>query len=674
MLAGPMPAQAQGIETVTVTAERRPQDEATLPAAVAVIDRTSNDTIGARHPSELLGQVAGVWVSRGSGQEHLTAIRSPVLTGAGACGAFLYLEDGVPVRPAGFCNINGLFEINLEQAQAIEIWRGPAPTLYGSNGLHGLINVVSAKPSPGWQSSVEAWEDDYYRTAVAVGSASGRHGFNTVIARDAGLRANSGFDQFKANVFWQPQLNTGTLQINFAGSYLNQDTAGFITGEDAFRDPVISLSNPNPDAYRDAYAMRLYGRYQRAFGDLHVDLKPYLRHSDMEFLQHFLPGQPVEKNGQSSAGLSLFLSTDAATGLTGGVDIEWVRGFLAETQASPITSGSAFLMETRPAGLHYDYSVTGWLLAPHIGYQTDLGDLWTLELAARLEWVTYSYDNRTLTGNSRPDGTSCGFGGCIFNRPADRKDDFANFAPRISLSRPLADNVLAYLAFGRGFRSPQATELYRLQRQQTVADLDSEQLDSFELGIKADWPGVSMRAAAFRAKKRNFIFRDADGFNVSDGRTRHVGIELSSELRPHPQLTAKLAVTAARHTYRFDRPSAGIVAGLDVDTAPRLLGELSISYRPTGTTRAELRLHHQGDYFLEPANAQSYAGHTVLDLRLGLKRDHWDVQLAIDNLLDRRFADRADFAFGSFRYFPAPGRRVGIRFSFSGGGNGSNTR
>ena len=54
------------------------------------------------HIHEALVRVPGVWISRGSGHEHLTAIRSAVLTGAGACGAFLYLEDGLPIRPAGF--------------------------------------------------------------------------------------------------------------------------------------------------------------------------------------------------------------------------------------------------------------------------------------------------------------------------------------------------------------------------------------------------------------------------------------------------------------------------------------------------------------------------------------------------------------------------------------------
>ncbi|NIL96104.1 MAG: hypothetical protein GTO62_02915, partial [Planctomycetales bacterium] len=67
-----------------------------------------------------------------------------------------------------------------------------------------------------------------------------------------------------------------------------------------------------------------------------------------------------------------------------------------------------------------------------------------------------------------------------------------------------------------------ATELYRLQRQQSVADLDTETLDAAELGLRHSATGWSVNAAAFAGRKRNFIFRDAAGFNVSDGQTRHL--------------------------------------------------------------------------------------------------------------------------------------------------------
>ena len=63
--------------------------------SISVIDAQTIREVAATHPSEVLNRVPGVWVNRGSGQEHLTAIRSAVYTGSGACGEFALLENGI---------------------------------------------------------------------------------------------------------------------------------------------------------------------------------------------------------------------------------------------------------------------------------------------------------------------------------------------------------------------------------------------------------------------------------------------------------------------------------------------------------------------------------------------------------------------------------------------------
>ena len=139
---GTAAAAAQDVEEeVLVVGDRSLSSRAGTAAAVGTVDREALELIRHTHVSESLARVPGVWISRGSGQEHLTAIRSPVLTGAGACGEFLFMEDGVPIRPTGFCNVNNLFELNSEQAERIEVWRGPSSAVLGGNGLRGAINV-----------------------------------------------------------------------------------------------------------------------------------------------------------------------------------------------------------------------------------------------------------------------------------------------------------------------------------------------------------------------------------------------------------------------------------------------------------------------------------------------------------------------------------------------------
>src|SRR5690625_3446113 len=112
------------------------------PQATDTLPKERIERIRPTHPAELFGRLPGVEVTRGSGQEHLTAVRSPLLTGAGACGGLLILEAGVPIRPPGFCNANNLFEVNLAQAEAVSVLRGPGGIGHAAGGLHGVMDIV----------------------------------------------------------------------------------------------------------------------------------------------------------------------------------------------------------------------------------------------------------------------------------------------------------------------------------------------------------------------------------------------------------------------------------------------------------------------------------------------------------------------------------------------------
>ena len=70
----------------------------------------------------------------------------------------------------------------------------------------------------------------------------------------------------------------------------------------------------------------------------------------------------------------------------------------------------------------------------------------------------------------------CTPNGCLYTRPADRSDDFFNVAPKLSISYDITSGAVAYVSLSRGFRPPEITELYRLQRGQQVADLGAHPL------------------------------------------------------------------------------------------------------------------------------------------------------------------------------------------------------
>ena len=653
-------AHAATLEEVIVTATRSPVALADYAGSATRIDAAQTVLVGATHSSELVNRAAGAMIQRGSGEESLTALRSPVLTGAGACGAVLVLEDGIPIRPVGSCNVNELFELNLDQAAAIEVLRGPGSVLYGSSAVHGIINVIPPMPDeiPALGATIEYGSDAWRRLGLAASRDTEDGGYGVVMegTDDGGWRDASGFKEEKLNAVWAGGLGSGRLKLTLSGSNLEQETAGFIEGFNAYRDPAIARSNPDPEAYRDANSLRLAAHYR---GERGGEARVYYRRSRMDFLQHFLLGQPVEDNGQDSGGVMLSTTRDLAGGaLQAGFDAEIARSTLLQAQSGPTTDGPPAANAIRPAGKQYDYSVDSVVAAAYADWHRPLAPRWTLEAGARLEQARYDYDNRMIDGNTDENGVPCP-GGCLYSRPADRNDDFTNFAPRLGLVWQASDAVTAYASLARGFRAPEATELYRLQRQQTVADLDSETADAAEIGLRVRAAAASLDVAAYHMDKDNVILRDSAGFNVSGGKTRHVGIEYEGDWSFAEGWTVTATGTYARHEYRFTaavEQGEQITAGDDMDTAPREVNALRL--RRTGAwLDAELEWLWVGAYWANAANTARYGGHDVGNLRVMLApAKDWSVALRVTNLLDAAYADRADFAFGDYRYFPGRGR------------------
>jgi iron complex outermembrane receptor protein len=72
-----------------------------------------------------------------------------------------------------------------------------------------------------------------------------------------------------------------------------------------------------------------------------------------------------------------------------------------------------------------------------------------------------------------------------------------------------------------------------------------------------------------------------------------------------------------------------------------------------------------GRYFVDAANAHEYGGHDLLNLRVSWQAtDHWRAIVRLNNVTDRAYADRADFAFGNYRYFPGRDRTLFVEVRY----------
>lgn len=635
------------------------------PGSISTIDAAAILSSAADHPAEVLNTLPGVNIQMNSGQEHLIALRSPVLTGGAGQGSVLILENGVPTRASAFGNVNALFEVHHETARAIEIVRGPGSAKYGSNAVHGLINVIHAGPGEleGVELRASASTLSRYRTDIIADNGRNLRG-ELSIQRDLGWRDFTGVDQQKASVFGNFKLGGWDASAWITASNLNQETADFIEGPKAYRDGDLAKTNPDPLAGRDAYSIRAAVRLDREFDFGAVTLTPYAITQEMSFRQHFLPNRSFEENDHQAVGLISRVETEVSDDLVlrYGADAAFARGSLRETQDEPF---GFFPGDSRfPTGTHYDYDVDTTTLALWGEAEWAISD--ELRVLAGLRGETHHYDYST----NIPTGT---FG--RFRVAEDRTDNFDLLTPKLGLIwTPAGGQVSYYVNYARGERAPQASDLYRLQSQQEPGEAETETLDSIEAGLRGRIfdDRLVFDIAAYAARKENFFFRDSDGLNVSNGETEHKGVEAAFDLSILKNVLAVRGTASySDQTYAFNRPvnsaSNSITDGDQIDTAPEWLADLALVWTPVPEFQASVEAEHIGEYFTNPENTVDYPGHTVFHARGQLElREGLEVFLIVRNLFDLNYADRADFAFGNERYFPGEplNATIGVRSLF----------
>ena len=656
---------SQAIEEIQITStSRRSVGLADVNASVSVLSQDDLYLIKSSHYQEALNRLPGVAVHRNNGQESLMAIRSPVLTGAGACGSFLVAENGIPLRSQGFCNVNEMFDAHTENAERIEVVRGPGSAFWGSNAVHGLINVVLPKAGDAGEITLEQGPRGSQRIKGAYGSDYGK--FKQLFLfngqSEEGYRADSGVDQQKLSWLYNYTNDNGTeFDGGFTVINLNQETAGFVAGTNAFEDSNLRTTNPNPEAFRDSINTRMWTSISHSVEDWNLVITPYWRDVNMTFLQHFLPGQPVEDSEHRSLGTQLAGYRDLSSGaqLAIGFDIESTQGNLKQFQPNP-TSGSFFLRNSIPQGRHYDYDVDARQLAAFVNYEQSYDNGWDVSLGLRLENVQYDYENNMINGRTNEFGVACRFG-CRYSRPADRDDSFTNLSPKLALSYALNEEHDLQFRAQRGFRAPQATELYRLQNAQTIAELDSVELDSFEIAFKGAGETWNYSATAYYMDKQNDILTNSARENLNNNHTKHQGLEFSLGLDITETLSFNGVFNLASHTYENSQISGGLdIKGNDVDTAPNTFGNFRLRWRPSSDITAELEWVNMGDYYTNAENTADYEGHDLANLRVQYTlSESITLSLNVLNLTDEAYAERADWTtFTGDRYFPGEPARA----------------
>ncbi|NUZ06772.1 TonB-dependent receptor domain-containing protein [Piscinibacter koreensis] len=160
-------ATSTTLDPVVVTANRTPQPLSSVLADISVVDRTTIERSGAVGVADLLARLPGIEFARSGGPGSATSV---FVRGAENRHTAVYI-DGVRVDSQ---STGGAVweQIPLDQIDRIEVLRGPAAAVYGSDAIGGVIQLFTRRGRGPAQPSASLTYGTY-RTGLAQAGVSG---------------------------------------------------------------------------------------------------------------------------------------------------------------------------------------------------------------------------------------------------------------------------------------------------------------------------------------------------------------------------------------------------------------------------------------------------------------------------------------------------------------------
>jgi vitamin B12 transporter len=207
--------RAPSMAETVVTATRTPQPLSDLVADVTVIDRETIETSGATGLADVLARVPGIEISRNGGPGTTTSV---FLRGAESRFTAVYI-DGVRIDSQSTGGA-AWESVPLAQIDRIEVLRGPAGAVYGSDAMGGVVQIFTKRGEQGVAPYVGVGIGSHRTTKVEAGvsGASGTIDYAFGIAREESKGFNArttatanpdrdGYDSTSANARMGLQLN-----------------------------------------------------------------------------------------------------------------------------------------------------------------------------------------------------------------------------------------------------------------------------------------------------------------------------------------------------------------------------------------------------------------------------------------------------------------------------------
>jgi len=621
--------------------------ESTRPAYV--INREQVEATGARTVDEALRYLPGI-ISEGTAGGQLGALSGQFMRG-GNTSQVLVLLDGRPLNDVGFFGGFDLSQFSTDIIEQIEVVPGGGSTLYGSDAIGGVINIITRLPKE---------EGNKILPSLGFGSFGEDRQTLQMIGRSGSWGWVLGYNRIDSESAFPFEINDG--QFSFEDS----------TADDVSFD--IDDRRDNADVLYNNASAKIIGdlsdRHRLTFSALYLD-------KDLGVSN----GVPIPVSG--SVGNFNSLTPNARQNTREWLlDLTWEFN-MGNGDDSILTAKTSFdsrnydFEDPDPSGSRDKVDRTG------IGFQ--LQHNWQLAKNQRLnygfDYRSVDAENRTSRGG-RPevenyDGNISQ--GALFARyqldfspnlsaHVGVRQDFSSIeegdvtSPSVGARWGITETTTLRANYGRSFRAPLLSNLEGLAafNVEGNSDLEAERGDSFDVGIDQQLGDRGLLRLTYFINDVddliNFEFGSPSTYR-NIGRVRTTGIEAALNFQVFKNVFLMANYTLNDPQIKSDANREIVGNQLSFRGADIL--NVGISYEiPTGLF-VGVFLHNVSDRFTNNTNTETLAAYTTVDLKLRMPiGDRLAVNASWDNIFNEQFQE--------FPGWPGLGSnaRVGLHLNF----------
>ncbi len=651
--------------TSNTIATKLPVPLALTPAHVGVVSADLLIEQGAEVLGDALAGVSGVNAQTGNGVFDLFIVRGFDSTSSG-----LVLTDGAPEPEATF--------YQMYNTERVEVFKGPAGFLYGSNPLAAAVNLVRKQPTPTSFGIARLAGGSFDTTEAQIdlnqplGGDALTFRLNGIYRERGGYRDATDSEVIAVNpvLGWRPDDRTSLhFNVELASSDFLPDGGLPLVGGELLSEIDRKRSYGSPFDFSEQDITRFQVDVEHQVSDrLTLRNKSYLRGLDWESTGTLMSG--VFPNPFAGGRLTLartltaldddqsFLGNQSEVVWsldTGSIQHRFLFGLEIARLEDEYTLDVAILpfmdllapVETASEPLfflpsqHQAGNSTTEILAPYFIDQMALSEHWQLLLGARFDRIEFE---DSVRGDSRSDDELSPLVGLVYS-PNRRFSIYANSA--------------------RSFAPPSA---------RVVGERQPEESQQIEIGARHElWGGRgTVSVALFEIVRDNIAIADDNGFTQQIGDQEAQGLELEFRARLSDQTRATFVYAYTDSTLtRFSElvPTGSNPPFLVFDRSgnrsalsPEHLATLWVSHH-VGSWVASLGARYVDDQFLAEDNAAEIDAYSILDASLIYSLPRWRFSLHLDNLADTEYESRG---FGSNSAIPGSpfGARLGVEVRF----------